>query len=71
MIAGELLRSATGVSAAEYLPLAFGEAIGFSGQWWTDGAGNSLTYCCLDAVPRDFARFGLLFARDGLWGMIS
>mgnify|MGYP000844131443 CR=1 FL=1 len=68
MIAGELLRSATGVSAAEYLPLAFGEAIGFSGQWWTDGAGNSLTYCCLDAVPRDFARFGLLFARDGLWG---
>jgi len=67
MIAGELLQAATGVSASYYLPIAIGDAIGFSGEWWTDAVGNVLTYCCLDATPRDFARFGLLFARNGEW----
>ena len=67
MIAGELIKTATGVPADYYLPIAFGDEIGFSGDWWTDPAGNVLTYCCLDATPRDFARFGLLFARNGEW----
>ena len=26
-----------------------------------------MSYCCLDATPRDFARFGLLYARQGAW----
>ena len=67
MIAGELVQAATGVSAADYLPIAFGRAIGFDADWWTDAAGNVLTYCCLDATPLNFARFGLLLAREGLW----
>ena len=67
MIAGELVQAATGVSAANYLPIAFGRAIGFDADWWTDAAGNVLTYCCLDATPLNFARFGLLLAREGLW----
>ena len=67
MIAGEVLRSATGMPAAAYLDQRLGAAIGFSGEWWTDTAGHVLTYCCLDATPRRFARFGLLFARGGEW----
>ena len=67
MIAGEVLRSATGMPAGAYLDQRIGAAIGFSGDWWTDTAGHVLTYCCLDATPRRFARFGLLFARGGAW----
>ena len=67
MIAGEVLNSATGMPAGAYLDQRIGAAIGFSGDWWTDGAGHMLTYCCLDATPRRFARFGLLFARGGEW----
>ncbi len=26
-----------------------------------------MTYCCIDTTSRDFARFGLLYARDGRW----
>ena len=26
-----------------------------------------MTYCCIDATSRDFGRFGLLFARNGMW----
>ena len=67
MIAGEVIGSATGMPAGAYLDQRIGAAIGFSGDWWTDGAGHVLTYCCLDATPRRFARFGLLFARGGEW----
>ena len=67
MIAGEVLKSATGMPAGAYLDQRIGAAIGFSGDWWTDAAGHVLTYCCLDATPRRFARFGLLFARGGEW----
>ena len=67
MIAGELIQAATGISASEYLPVAFGDATGFKGEWWTDTQGHTLTYCCMDATPLDFARFGLLMARDGRW----
>ena len=30
-------------------------------------AGNPMTYCCIDTSPRQYARFGLLFARNGQW----
>ena len=38
-----------------------------TGDWWSDKEGNTMTYCCIDATSRDFARFGLLFARNGMW----
>ena len=41
--------------------------IGLEAAWWIDGAGNALTYCCLDSTARDMARFGLLYARGGNW----
>ena len=67
MIAGEVIRSATGMPAGAYLDQRIGATIGFSGDWWADGAGHAMTYCCIDATPRGFARFGLLFARGGEW----
>ena len=67
MLAGEVVRVATGMSAQAYLDSRIGAVIGFSGDWWNDSAGNVMTYCCLDATPRNFARFGLLFARRGQW----
>ena len=55
MIAGEVIRSATGMPAGAYLDQRIGATIGFSGDWWADGAGHAMTYCCLDATPRGFA----------------
>ncbi len=67
MLAGEVVRVAVGMSGQAYLDQRIGATIGFTGEWWTDSAGNVMTYCCIDATPRNFARFGLLFARGGEW----
>ena len=67
MLAGELVRSATQTLPNQYLNSKISSSIGFSGEWWQDSVGNLMTYCCLDATPRDFARFGLLFSRKGNW----
>ena len=67
MVAGEVILQATGMNAQEYLNLHVGARIGFNGEWWVDSEGNVLTYCCIDAPPRDFGRFGLLYARSGKW----
>ena len=67
MVAGEVIAQATGMNAQEYFDLNVGESIGFSGDWWVDEVGKVMTYCCIDSTPREFARFGLLYVRDGLW----
>lgn len=67
MVAGEVLAQSTGMSAHDYFDLRVGDAIGFTGDWWVDEQSKVMTYCCMDSTPREFARFGLLYARDGLW----
>lgn len=67
MIAGEVINDGTGLNAQDYLDDKIGPETGFTGEWWEDVEGHILTYCCLDATPRAFARFGLLYARDGEW----
>ena len=67
MVGGEVIAQATGMDAQEYFDLRLGQIIGISAEWWTDAEANVLTYCCLDGKARDFARFGVLFARDGVW----
>ena len=67
MIAGAVIQGATGMSAQHYLGQRIGAAIGFAGEWWQDSVGNVMAYCCLDATPQDFLRFGLLYARQGRW----
>jgi CubicO group peptidase (beta-lactamase class C family) len=36
-------------------------------KWLVDRSGQEVTFCCLNAVLRDYARLGLLFAHDGNW----
>jgi CubicO group peptidase (beta-lactamase class C family) len=36
-------------------------------SWTIDGTGQEVTYCCFNAVLRDYARFGRLLAHDGAW----
>ena len=67
MLAGEIVRSAVELRPDRYLEQRISAAIGFSGEWWRDTANHTLTYCCLDATPRHFGRFGLLYSRRGVW----
>jgi CubicO group peptidase (beta-lactamase class C family) len=68
-VLGLVLTSATGRPAAEYLEQKIWQPIGAEADatWLIDRAGHEATYCCLNAVLRDYARLGLLLAHDGNW----
>ena len=68
MLLADILFSATGIPADQLLRDRVLSKIGLNNvTLWQDAAGNPLTYCCIDTTPRQFARFGLLFARNGQW----
>jgi CubicO group peptidase (beta-lactamase class C family) len=73
MVLGEILYRATGQDLQTYADLHLFSKIGMQAQWWRDNQGTSqvdgnyLAYCCLDATPRDFARFGQLLLNNGVW----
>lgn len=67
MLMAGILESATGQNVLDYADTHLFSKIGINADWWTDEAGHAMTYCCIDATTRDFARFGLLFARKGKW----
>ncbi len=66
---GLVLSAATGRPVAEYLSEKIWQPIGAEADasWITDVFGHEVTYCCFNAVLRDYARFGRLLARDGNW----
>jgi CubicO group peptidase (beta-lactamase class C family) len=68
-VLGLVLRAATGRSTAEYLQSRIWQPIGAEADatWLVDRSGQEATYCCLNAVLRDYARLGLLLAHDGNW----
>jgi CubicO group peptidase (beta-lactamase class C family) len=66
-IVGESIERATGKSLAEFAETELFSKIGMSAGWWKDGFDNYMPWCCIDATTRDFARFGLLYAREGKW----
>ena len=68
-ILGLVLRKATGVPVADYLREKIWQPMGAEADaaWLVDGAGQEATYCCLNAVLRDYARLGLMLAHDGFW----
>jgi CubicO group peptidase (beta-lactamase class C family) len=69
MLMSGMLEQATGMSAEEYAQQELFGPLGMDQvEWWRDAEGHTLTYCCLDTPTRDFARFGLLYARNGNWG---
>ena len=69
MLLAGVVEKATGMSADEYLreklldPMAMEKV-----EWWRDGAGHTLGYCCFDSTSRGFARFGQLYLQKGRWG---
>ena len=67
MLLAGILEASTGQSVRDYADIQLFSKIGMTADWWTDEAGHAMTYCCIDATTRDFARFGLLFARNGRW----
>jgi CubicO group peptidase (beta-lactamase class C family) len=69
-VLGLVLRAATGQPVALYLQEKIWQPLGAEADatWLVDRAGQEATYCCLNAVLRDYARFGLLLAHDGRRG---
>ena len=67
MVLGGALSAAFGKEVGQVAEEEIFAPIGMNATWWTDTAGSTLTYCCIDSTARDFARFGLLFARNGMW----
>jgi CubicO group peptidase (beta-lactamase class C family) len=68
-ILGLVLRSVTGKSVADFLSEKIWQRIGTEADasWAMDGTGQEVTFCCFNAVLRDYARFGRLLANDGVW----
>jgi CubicO group peptidase (beta-lactamase class C family) len=69
MLMSGVLEQATGMPADEYAEQELFGPLGMDQvEWWRDAEDHTLTYCCLDTPTRDFARFGLLYSRNGNWG---
>jgi CubicO group peptidase (beta-lactamase class C family) len=68
-VLGLVLRAATGQPVADYLGERIWQAIGTEADasWVVDGTGQEITFCCFNAVLRDYARLGRLLAYDGAW----
>lgn len=66
-----LIRRATGLDAHSYVIEKILRPIGIDpvnvGLWLDETGTQPMTYCCIDMRPDDFLRFGLLYARDGMW----
>jgi CubicO group peptidase (beta-lactamase class C family) len=69
-VLGLVLRQAVGRRVAEYLKEKIWQPIGAESDatWLIDYSGQEATYCCLNAVLRDYARLALLLAHDGRLG---
>jgi CubicO group peptidase (beta-lactamase class C family) len=68
-VLGLVLRAAIGQPVADYLGGRIWQAIGTEADasWAIDGTGQEITFCCFNAVLRDYARLGRLLAYDGAW----
>ncbi|MBV32013.1 MAG: hypothetical protein CMK36_01050 [Porticoccaceae bacterium] len=67
MLLSGIIENATGQDVSNYADINLFSKIGMRADWWVDERGHAMTYCCVDATTRDFARFGLLFVRQGRW----
>lgn len=69
MLVSGVIEQATGMRADEYAKEKLFDPISAEkAEWWLDADDTTLTYCCLDTTSRGFARFGLLYLREGRWG---
>jgi CubicO group peptidase (beta-lactamase class C family) len=72
MILGEVLSRGQSDHLSVWAERNLFSLIGMEAEWWTDNSqsrgGNVLSYCCIDAKPRDFARLGQLLLNRGAYG---
>ena len=66
ILLGEIIRKATGYNVKDFADRNLFSKIDVKADWWQDNK-NYLTYCCIDATPRDFAKFGQLILNYGRW----
>jgi CubicO group peptidase (beta-lactamase class C family) len=68
-VLGLVLHGAVGRPVAEYLSEKIWKPMGAEADatWLVDRSGQEVTFCCINAVLRDYARLGLLLAHDGNW----
>ena len=68
-VLGLVLAQAVGRSVSAYLQEKIWQPIGAEADatWLVDRAGQEATFCCLNAVLRDWGRLGLLLAHEGSW----
>jgi CubicO group peptidase (beta-lactamase class C family) len=68
-VLGLVLRNAVGRPVADYLSEKIWQPMGAEADatWLVDRTGQEATYCCINAVLRDYARLGVLLAHDGNW----
>ncbi|WP_425215771.1 serine hydrolase domain-containing protein [Tumidithrix helvetica] len=66
-VLGLLLRRTTGRSIADYFQEKLWQPLGAESDasWLTDLYGTEITFCCLNATLRDYAKFGLLYLHNG------
>ena len=69
-VLGLVVRAAVGRPVAAYLSEKIWQPMGAEADasWLIDRTGQESTYCCLNAVLRDYGRLGLLLASDGRVG---
>ena len=68
-VLGLVLRAAIGRPITDYLGEKIWQQIGTEADasWIIDRTGQETTFCCFNAVLRDYARLGRLLAHDGAW----
>ncbi len=70
---GFALRKALNQPLASYLSKKIWIPLGMEkpAKWSTDENGMEKTFCCIHAIPRDFAKLGLLFLNQGKVGDVQ
>ncbi len=68
-VLGMIIREATGKTLTEYTEEKLWKPLGMEADayWLVESAGMELAFGGLNAVLRDYARFGLLYLNEGKW----
>lgn len=68
-VLGLVLGHAVRTTIADYLSTRIWRKLGAEADaaWATDSTGQEITFCCMVATLRDWARLGLMLANDGQW----
>jgi CubicO group peptidase (beta-lactamase class C family) len=68
-VLGLVLSRAVKMPITEYLSTRIWRKLGAEADaaWDVDSTGQEIAYCCMVATLRDWARFALMLANDGVW----